>query len=202
MESAISRKVLKRRRLTGRKRLTIIMLPKQYRISSKDMRLVLQRGRFLRFKGLKLVVLSLPMNDSPKIGFIVSMRTEKKAVTRHQNKAMFATSSYVFTPEFLPSYGYVLVVDQNSLPFDKNTQPYFETNSCFIEYAEDMKKLVLSSIRFYQRFLSLDTGILAPLFTDLMGTATGSLCRFTPRCSRCSYEAVNTYGILYGLYLG
>jgi len=65
-----------------------------------------------------------------------------------------------------------------------------------------MKKLVLSSILFYQRFLSLDTGTLAPLFHRLTGTATGSLCRFTPRCSQYSYEAVNTYGILYGLYLG
>ncbi len=65
-----------------------------------------------------------------------------------------------------------------------------------------MKKLVLSSILFYQRFLSLDTGILAPLFHRLTGTAKGSFCRFTPRCSQYSYEAVNSYGILYGLYLG
>ena len=51
-------------------------------------------------------------------------------------------------------------------------------------------------------FFSLDTGALAPVFHRLVGTTTGTMCRFTPRCSEYTYEAVNTYGILYGLYLG
>lgn len=88
------------------------MLPKQYRISSKDMRLVLQRGRFVRFKGLKLVVFPLPTNDFPKIGFIVLMRIEKKAVTRHKIKRCLRQAAMSLLQEFLPSYGYVLVVDQ------------------------------------------------------------------------------------------
>ena len=47
------KRVLKRRRDLRVASVYRIMLPKQYRISSKDMRLVLQRGRFVRFKGLK-----------------------------------------------------------------------------------------------------------------------------------------------------
>ena len=112
MKSAISRKVLKRRRLYGSQASYRIMLPKQYRISSKDMRLVLQRGRFVRFKSLKFVVLSLPMNDSPKIGFIVLMRTEKKAVARHKIKRCLRQAAMSLLQEFLPPYGYVIVVDQ------------------------------------------------------------------------------------------
>lgn len=88
------------------------MLPKQYRISSKDMRLVLRRGRFVRFKGLKLVVFSLPTNDSPKIGFIVLMRIEKKAVMRHKIKRCLRQAVMSMLHEFLPSYGYVFVVEQ------------------------------------------------------------------------------------------
>lgn len=65
-----------------------------------------------------------------------------------------------------------------------------------------MKKIVLESIRFYQRFLSLDTGVFAVALHRLVGTTKGNVCRFTPRCSDYTYDAVNAYGILYGLYLG
>ncbi len=65
-----------------------------------------------------------------------------------------------------------------------------------------MKKIVLASIRFYQRFLSFDTGPLAVTLHRFAGTTTGTFCRFAPRCSDYTYEAVSTYGILYGLYLG
>lgn len=65
-----------------------------------------------------------------------------------------------------------------------------------------MKQFILQSIRFYQRFLSLDTGLLSSFFHRLVGTSAGTVCRFTPRCSEYTYEAVVSYGILRGLYLG
>lgn len=59
-----------------------------------------------------------------------------------------------------------------------------------------MKPTILRFIRFYQRYLSLDTGVFRKLFL------TEGICRFTPRCSEYTYQAVERYGIIYGLYLG
>lgn len=59
-----------------------------------------------------------------------------------------------------------------------------------------MKRVILFAIRFYQRFLSFDTGILTFLFL------TDKACRFTPTCSEYTYQAVERYGIIYGLFLG
>ncbi len=59
-----------------------------------------------------------------------------------------------------------------------------------------MKQLVLLSIRFYQKFLSFDTGLLKWLFL------ARQTCRFTPRCSEYTYQAVERYGTITGLYLG
>ena len=59
-----------------------------------------------------------------------------------------------------------------------------------------MKHIVLWLIRFYQKFLSFDTGALRYLFPD-HGT-----CRFTPRCSTYTYDAINKHGIIKGLQLG
>ena len=59
-----------------------------------------------------------------------------------------------------------------------------------------MKYVLLRAIRFYQRYLSFDTGILKFLFL------TGKACRFTPRCSEYTYKAVEQYGIIHGLWLG
>lgn len=50
-----------------------------------------------------------------------------------------------------------------------------------------MKKLFLGVIRFYQKQIS-------PLKTPS--------CRFTPTCSTYTYQAVEKYGALKGLYLG
>lgn len=46
-------------------------------------------------------------------------------------------------------------------------------------------------IRFYQKTLSMDHGILSGLFSY-------GFCRFTPTCSEYGYEAVKKYGILKG----
>lgn len=59
-----------------------------------------------------------------------------------------------------------------------------------------MKQLVLVLIRFYQRYLSFDTGILKWLFL------TDRACRFQPRCSQYTYQAVERYGTIRGLWLG
>lgn len=50
-----------------------------------------------------------------------------------------------------------------------------------------MKKLILILIKFYQKFIS-------PMFPPS--------CRFTPTCSQYTFEAVEKYGPIRGLYLG
>ncbi|HOC52737.1 MAG TPA: membrane protein insertion efficiency factor YidD [Caldisericia bacterium] len=50
-----------------------------------------------------------------------------------------------------------------------------------------MKKLILISIKFYQKFIS-------PIFPPS--------CRFTPTCSQYTFEAVEKYGPMKGLFLG
>jgi putative membrane protein insertion efficiency factor len=59
-----------------------------------------------------------------------------------------------------------------------------------------MKHLLLKAIRFYQRYLSFDTGILKYLFL------TDKACRFTPTCSEYTYQAIERYDIIAGLWLG
>lgn len=59
-----------------------------------------------------------------------------------------------------------------------------------------MKRFVLGAIRLYQRYLSFDTGILKFLFL------TDKACRFTPRCGEYTYQAIEAYGIIHGLWLG
>lgn len=48
-----------------------------------------------------------------------------------------------------------------------------------------MKKLVLRALIFYKRYLS-----------------KGYYCRFAPTCSEYTYEAVEKYGVVKGLWLG
>lgn len=58
-----------------------------------------------------------------------------------------------------------------------------------------MKSFILSLIRFYQRHLNF-SGLARYLFL------TDRACRFDPTCSQYTYEAVEKYGILRGLWLG
>jgi putative membrane protein insertion efficiency factor len=51
-----------------------------------------------------------------------------------------------------------------------------------------MKKFWLVSIRFYQKFLSPDKGLLAHL-------GWGPVCRFSPTCSEYAYQAIESYGV-------
>lgn len=58
-----------------------------------------------------------------------------------------------------------------------------------------MKNLVLTFIRFYQKFLSLDNGVLSKIFNK-------KVCIYYPTCSEYTVEAINKYGVLKGLFLG
>jgi uncharacterized protein len=59
-----------------------------------------------------------------------------------------------------------------------------------------MKNILLRSIRWYQKYLSPDTGMLKALYL------TDGACRFSPTCSEYTYQAVSRYGILIGLWVG
>jgi uncharacterized protein len=58
-----------------------------------------------------------------------------------------------------------------------------------------MKKILLFLIKIYQKTLSLDHGPLSYIYSE-------RLCRFHPSCSQYTYEAVEKYGSLKGLFLG
>jgi len=59
-----------------------------------------------------------------------------------------------------------------------------------------MKRFILSSIRFYQKYFSPDTGILKALWL------VDSACRYHPTCSEYTYQAIEAYGIMRGSWLG
>lgn len=50
-----------------------------------------------------------------------------------------------------------------------------------------MKKIILCMIRFYQKYISI---------------FLGKNCRFIPTCSAYTYEAVERFGVIKGVYLG
>ena len=57
-----------------------------------------------------------------------------------------------------------------------------------------MRKFSASLISFYQKFLSLDTGIFA--------IKKGTTCVFYPTCSEYTKEAILKYGVLKGVIMG
>lgn len=59
-----------------------------------------------------------------------------------------------------------------------------------------MRRFFLSFIRFYQKYLSPDSGILKSLWL------VDNACRFKPTCSEYTYQAIEHYGIIWGLWLG
>lgn len=75
-------------------------------------------------------------------------------------------------------------------------------NSLFIILHSVPRLFALSTIRFYQKFLSFDTGYVGTIGKILRLHSGSSTCRFTPTCSEYAYQAVDRYGILYGSWLG
>lgn len=59
-----------------------------------------------------------------------------------------------------------------------------------------LKKTILLMIKLYQRYLSFDTGILKWLFV------VPKTCKFNPRCSEYTYQAIKHYGTITGIKLG
>lgn len=59
-----------------------------------------------------------------------------------------------------------------------------------------MKRFFLGLIRFYQKNLSGNGSWAKVLFL------TDKACRFTPSCSEYTYEAIEKYGIIKGMWLG
>jgi hypothetical protein len=59
-----------------------------------------------------------------------------------------------------------------------------------------MKVVILKFIRFYQKTRFFHGELARQLFL------TESACRFTPTCSNYTYEAVDKYGVIKGLFLG
>ncbi len=59
-----------------------------------------------------------------------------------------------------------------------------------------MKRMILFLIRFYQKYLSFDSGLAKFLFL------TDKACRFRPSCSEYCYQAIEKYGILGGIWRG
>ena len=59
-----------------------------------------------------------------------------------------------------------------------------------------LKTFFIKLISFYQKTLSLDTGILKQI-----GLIKRPICVFYPTCSEYTKEAINKYGILKGIKL-
>lgn len=57
-------------------------------------------------------------------------------------------------------------------------------------------------ISFYQKYLSLDSGIFRHVFSRFIFISGDRTCRFTPSCSDYTYRAIERYGIITGLRLG
>lgn len=57
-----------------------------------------------------------------------------------------------------------------------------------------MRFLLLSCIRFYQKTLSPDHGLLRRLYP--LG-----FCRFTPTCSSYGHDAIKLHGVFRGIFL-
>jgi putative membrane protein insertion efficiency factor len=59
-----------------------------------------------------------------------------------------------------------------------------------------IKKIILQLIRFYQKTKWFHCALACQFFL------TDKVCRFTPTCSQYTYQAVEKYGVVKGLWLG
>ncbi len=58
-----------------------------------------------------------------------------------------------------------------------------------------VKKVFLFLIKWYQRTLSLDHGLLSFVYSE-------RLCRYHPTCSQYTYTAIERFGVLVGGWMG
>lgn len=58
------------------------------------------------------------------------------------------------------------------------------------------KKFLLNLIKLYQKSSLYKNKLLKRMFL------TDGVCRFRPTCSEYTYQAINRYGIIYGIVLG
>jgi len=58
-----------------------------------------------------------------------------------------------------------------------------------------MKRIILKTIRWYQKYLSLDQGFLSFIYSE-------RICRYHPTCSEYTYQAIEKYGIFRGGWMG
>lgn len=65
-----------------------------------------------------------------------------------------------------------------------------------MKFNEIMKKILLKLIVFYQNTKWFHGALAKQLFLS------DQVCRFTPTCSEYTYQAVEKYGVVKGLYLG
>lgn len=57
------------------------------------------------------------------------------------------------------------------------------------------KNIFLKLIRLYQKYLSFDQGFFRLFFSS-------PTCRYEPRCSEYTYQAIEKYGIILGVWKG
>ena len=62
-----------------------------------------------------------------------------------------------------------------------------------------MKKIIIKLIKLYQEYLSLDQGFLRNLVLGKNSQIV--ICRYQPTCSDYTYQAVEKYGVIKGLFL-
>ncbi len=58
-----------------------------------------------------------------------------------------------------------------------------------------LKKIILSSIKLYQKTISPDHGIFSSCLSNYG-------CRFYPTCSEYAYQAISHYGLIRGIFIG
>ena len=55
-----------------------------------------------------------------------------------------------------------------------------------------LKRIVLKTIRIYQKTLSFDHGFMGKIFPNTR------FCRYVPTCSEYGYDAISKYGLIKG----
>lgn len=60
-----------------------------------------------------------------------------------------------------------------------------------MKFSQELKEIVLNTIKFYQKTISFDHGFLRFLYPN-------GYCRYYPSCSEYGYQAINKHGVIKG----